>query len=124
MNEARISGTLTKDPQIRYTTANLCWATFTVMVEAEGKKSRAYIPCKAFGSVAEELEKVGKKDMFVEIEGRIQTGSYTGRDGKKVYTVDVIAEKIDYSHGLHPSIEDQAAAVVEGFTQITEDFPF
>ena len=123
-NYVEICGTIQKDPVVRYTAAGLCWASWTTMVEAEGKKGRAYVPCKAFGAVAEELEKVGKKDVFIELEGRISTGSYTAKDGHKVYTVDVVAEKIDYSHGLHPSIEDQAAAVVEGFTQTDEMFPF
>ena len=125
MNEVKIAGTIQKDPTIRYTSTNLCWAQFTTVVETEGKKARAYVPCKAFGDVAEELEKFGKKDMFITLEGRIATGSYTAKDGHKVYTVDVVAEKIDYSKGLHPSVEDKAAEQVAlGFESLSEAFPF
>lgn len=124
-NYVKISGTLSKDPTIRYTAAGLCWAQWTTVVEAEGKKGRAYIPCKAFGEVAQELEKVGKAEIFVTIEGRIATGSYTAKDGRKVFTVDVIAEKVDFSKGLLPSKEDKAS-VPEGFQEVISDdmFPF
>lgn len=121
-NSVHIEGKISKDPTIRYTASNLCWAQFVTVVEVEGKKARSYVPCKAFGEVAEELEKIGKKDVYVIIDGHIATGSYNAKDGHKVYTVDVIAESIDFSKGLLPDSTDQA--MPEGFSELTEDFPF
>ena len=120
-NFVHIAGTIQKDPVVRYTAAGLCWATWTTVVESEGHKARSYIPTKAFGDVAQEVEKLGKKDCYVIIEGRIATGSYTTKDGRKVYTVDVVAEEIDFSKGVLPDETDKA---VEGFEQVSEDFPF
>ena len=121
-NSVHIEGKISKDPTIRYTAANLCWATWVTVVEVDGKKARAYVPCKAFGEVAEELEKVGKAGVFVILEGHIATGSYTAKDGHKVYTVDVVAEKIDFSKGLLPDETD----IPQGFSQVADDemFPF
>ena len=121
-NLVTLEGFVQKDPVIRYTSAGLCWASWTTVVETEGKKARAYVPCKAFGEVAQEMEKVGKANEVVTVEGRIATGSYTAKDGHKVYTVDVVAEKIDFSKGLLPDESDNPTPT--GFSEISEDFPF
>ena len=125
MNEVKIAGKIQKDPTIRYTAAGLCWAAWTTVVEIEGKKGRVFAPCKAFGEVAEELEKMGKANCFITIEGRLTTGSYTNKQGIKVFTVDVVAEKIDYSKGMLPDDVDTASEQTpSGFTAAEDDFPF
>lgn len=125
MNEVRISGKIEKEPAVRYSAAGLCIATWTTVVEVEGKKSRVFVPCKAFGEVAQELESLGKVGTYIEVEGRCASGSYTARDGQKKFVFEIVAEKIDYSKGLAPSVQDAASAQIPmGFEEVAEDFPF
>lgn len=122
-NHVELKGKINKDPVVRYSASGLCWASFTLNVPTDNGKGRSYISCKAFAEVAQELEKVAKKDMYVELTGHIQTGSYEGRNGK-VYTTDVIAETIDYSKGVAPDKTDVQASIPTGFTELDSDIPF
>ena len=103
MNNVFLIGNLTKNPDISYTTSNdpLCVAKFTVAVnEGYGDKQRTdYISCVAFGRTAENIERFLAKGKKVAVSGRIQTGSYE-KDGHKVYTTDVIAERVEFLGGL------------------------
>lgn len=128
MNYVELSGTIYKDPQVRYAASGLCWASWTTLVTTatanKAKPAKAYIQCKAFGEIAQEFEKIAKKDMSITIEGHIVTGSYNNKDGHKVYTTDVVADKIDYSKGVEPDADDIQATVPQGFTQMDDDIPF
>lgn len=92
-------GRLTKDPEIRYSQGErpMCVARYTLAVDREykqqGQPSADFINCIAFGKNAEFVENYMKKGMKVAVKGRIQTGNYTDKNGNKVYTTDVIAEK-------------------------------
>lgn len=121
-NYVELCGKIQKDPVVRYTASGLCWATWTLNVPTENGKGRSYISCKAFGDVAQEFEKMARKDMYIEMTGRIQTGSYEGRNGK-VYTTDVVADNIDYSKGVAPGEDDIPAQIPSGFTAV-DDIPF
>lgn len=124
MNEVKIGGTIQKDPVVRYASSGLCWASWSMVVESEGKKNyKSFIQCKAFGELAQDMEKHGKKDLYIEVSGHIQTGSYEGRNGK-VYTTDVIAESIDFSKSALPDATDAQAAIPTGFAAIDDDLPF
>ncbi|MEI3212922.1 MAG: single-stranded DNA-binding protein [Lachnospiraceae bacterium] len=98
MNKVDLTGRLTKDPQSRWTNGQesqeqICIVRFTLAVNRRKKDAGAdFISCVAFGKSAESLEKYCKKGTKLEISGRIQTGSYTNKDGGKVYTTDVIVE--------------------------------
>lgn len=102
MNKVQLIGRLTKDPDIRYTQGNnpMCVARFTLAVDRrykkEGEQTADFIPCIVFGKSAEFTEKYFKKGMRVAVSGRIQTGSYTNRDGQKVYTTDVVVEEQEF----------------------------
>lgn len=122
-NHVELKGKISKDPVVRYTSSNLCWAAWTLNVPTDNGKGRSYISCKAFGEIAEELEKVAKKDMYIELTGHIQTGSYEGRNGK-VYTTDVVAEHIDFSKGVAPDKTDVSATIPTGFAELDSDIPF
>ena len=103
MNKVELVGRLTRDPEVRYTTgesANAI-ARFSVAVNrrfknAEGNYDADFINCVAFGKTAEFVEKYFTKGMAIGLTGRIQTGSYTNKDGQKVYTTDVVVEETEF----------------------------
>lgn len=116
MNKAIISGRLTRDAVVRYSQGNdpTAVARFTLAVDRKVKRdqntqSADFISCVAFGKQGEFMEKFGKQGVKFEISGRIQTGSYTNREGAKVYTTEVICEEIEFGESKASS-ERHAAA--------------
>lgn len=100
MNKVLLVGNLVKDVEVRYTTNESAVARFTIAINRETKNKDGnydadYINCVSFGERAKSLSDYLKKGSKVSVEGRIQTGSYE-KDGKKVYTTDVIVEKIQF----------------------------
>lgn len=103
MNKVNLIGRLTADPEVRYTQVDqpMCIASYRLAVERRGKKVEGqqnadFISIKAFGKGGEFAEKYLHKGMKVAVSGHIQTGSYTNRDGQKVYTTDVIADEQEF----------------------------
>lgn len=102
MNLVIISGNLTNDPEVRYTQGMepQAVATFNVAVDRpvrQGAAKQTDFPrCTAFGKQAENCERYLKKGRKVLIRGRIQTGSYTNKDGATIYTTDVIADSVEF----------------------------
>lgn len=101
INKVVLSGRLTKDPEIRHTQGGTCVAHYTVAVnrrkkEDDGTVKADFISCVVMGKGAEHAEKYYRKGMKIDLSGRIQTGSYTNRDGVKVYTTDVFVEEQDF----------------------------
>jgi single-strand DNA-binding protein len=103
MNRVDMVGRLTRDPDIRYTSGDnqTCVARFTIAVNrnfknAQGEYDADFISCIAFGKTGEFIEKYFKKGSRIGLSGRIQTGSYTNKDGQKVYTTYVVAENIEF----------------------------
>lgn len=105
MNRVVLMGRLTRDPEIRWTQGQdqRCQARFTLAVDRKVKKTDAgqqtadFISCAAFGKMAEFMEKYYRQGLKVVVSGRIRTGSYTNRDGVKVYTTDVIVDEQDFA---------------------------
>lgn len=101
MNKVILIGRLTKDPEVRYTNGEtpLAIARYSVAVDRQSKEESAadFIGCVAFGKQGEFAEKYLHKGMKVAVEGRIQTGSYTNKEGKKVYTTDVVVERHEFA---------------------------
>ena len=104
MNKWIGMGRLTRNPEVRWTQGQeqKCVARVTVAVDRRGQKqdgqqSADFISCVAFGRQGEFAEKYLKQGMKVAIVGRIQTGSYTNRDGQKVYTTDIVVEEIEFA---------------------------
>jgi single-strand DNA-binding protein len=102
MNSVKLSGRLVRDPEVRYTqSANpMAVAKFTLAVDRkikkDGEQSADFINCTAFGKTAEIIEKHVRKGVKLIVEGRWQTGSYTNKDGAKVYTNDCAVESIEF----------------------------
>ena len=103
MNKTLLIGRTTKDPDIRYTQSEqpMTIARFNLAVDRrfkkEGEQSADFISCVAFGKTAEFIEKYVFKGTKIAVEGRIQTGSYTNKDGNKVYTTDVVVEQVEFA---------------------------
>lgn len=140
MNKVILMGRLTRDPSIRYTQGenNTCVARYTLAVDRkykrEGEQAADFINCVAFGKTAEFTEKYLKQGTKIVITGRIQTGSYTNKDGNKVYTTDVIVEDCEFaesknaSQNTQPSQPEPSPTDADGFMNIPdgleEELPF
>ncbi len=103
MNKVILMGRLTRDPEIRYSQGenSTAVARYTLAVDRrykrEGEPTADFIPCVAFGKQAEHAEKYYHQGLRVTISGHIQTGSYTNKDGQKVYTTEVIIEEQEFA---------------------------
>ncbi len=143
MNKVILMGRLTRDPEIRYTQGErqMAIARYSLAVnrsfKREGEPDADFINCVAFGRQADFAEKHLKKGIRIVITGRIQTGSYTNRDGVRVYTTDIIVEEQEFAEskaasernaaGFSASQQSQAPArpapaeaVDDGFMNIPE----
>ena len=102
MNKVILVGRLVKDPDIRYSqgASSTCIARYTLAVDRkfkqEGQPTADFINCIAFGKLGEFAEKYLHKGVKIAVTGRIQTGSYTNKDGQKVYTTDVVVEEQEF----------------------------
>ena len=103
MNTVILMGRLTRDPEIRYSSgdASTAIAHYSLAVDRrfkrDGQPTADFFNCTAFGKTGEFVEKYLKKGTKVVVTGRIQTGSYTNKDGQKVYTTDVVAEDQEFA---------------------------
>lgn len=137
MNKVILMGRLTRNPDVRYSQGEkpTCVARYTLAVnrrcKREGEQEADFISCVAFGKQGEFAEKYLKQGTKIVIAGRIQTGSYTNRDGIKVYTTDVVVEEQEFaeskaanSSGSQSAPEAPAAAqpkeISDGFMTIPE----
>ena len=142
MNKVILMGRLTRDPEVRYSQGESATAVarFTLAVDRRFRRDDAstdFIGCVAFGRNAEFIEKYFRQGTKALITGRIQTGSYTNRDGQKVYTTDVVVEETEFAEskgaqadsGFQPASRPQpSAAMGDGFMNIPdgidEELPF
>ncbi len=138
MNKVILMGRLTRDPEVRYSQGEnqTAVARFTLAVDRrfrrEGDQTADFISCVAFGKTAEFIEKYTKQGTKICADGRIQTGSYTNREGQKVYTTDVVIENAEFAEskaaseassgqGFKPAQQPAPSqAVSEGFMNIAD----
>ena len=103
MNKVILMGRLTRNPEVRYGAGenSTAVARYTIAVERrfkrDGEQSADFIGCVAFGRNAEFAEKYLRQGTKIVLTGRIQTGSYTNRDGQKVYTTDIVVEEQEFA---------------------------
>ena len=104
MNKVILMGRLTRDPEVRYSQGEnaLAIARYTLAVDRraarrEGEATADFINCVAFGRSAEFAERYLRQGTKIVVSGRIQTGSYTNRDGQKVYTTEVVVEEQEFA---------------------------
>lgn len=111
MNKVILMGRLTRDPDVRYSAGenSTAVARYTIAVDRrfkrDGEATADFISCVAFGRSAEFAEKYLRQGMRIVVEGRIQTGSYTNKEGVKVYTTDVIVEQQEFAESKAASQE-------------------
>lgn len=118
MNNVVLIGRLTRDPDVRYTEGEnaTAFARYTLAVDRrfhrDGENSADFIGCVAFGKNAEFAEKYLRKGVKIAVSGRIQTGSYTNREGQTVYTTDVVVENHEFAEakGISEGNTDNATA--------------
>ena len=114
MNKVILMGRLTRDPEVRYSqgATPLAIARYTLAVDRrfrrDGEATADFIPCVAFGRQAEHAEKYYHQGLRVTISGRIQTGSYTNKDGVKVYTTEVVVEEQEFAESKSASEAHQS----------------
>lgn len=103
MNKVILMGRLTRDPDVKYTAGDnpMAIARYTLAVDRRFKRENEatadFISCVAFGKAAEFVERYFRQGIRIVVSGRIQTGSYTNRDGNKVYTTDVVVEEQEFA---------------------------
>jgi single-strand DNA-binding protein len=146
MNKVILMGRLTRDAEIRYSQGenSTAVARFTIAVDRRFRRDNDeqnadFISCVAFGRTAEFLERFGRKGTKFVLDGRIQTGSYTNREGQRVYTTDVVAENVEFAESKNaasgggdynraPSAPSPSGAAGDGFMNIPdgidEELPF
>ena len=143
MNKVILMGRLTRDPEVRYSQGenSTAIARYTLAVDRrfrrfnDGVQTADFIGCVAFGRSAEFAEKYFRQGLKVIVTGRIQTGSYTNKDGQKVYTTDIVVEEHDFceSKGTAAGTTEEAASPYgpvdeNGFMNvpdgISEELPF
>lgn len=134
MNNVSLIGRLTRDPEVRYTQDQMAVARFSVAIDrpvSSGKEKQTDFPnVVVFGRQAENCERFLSKGRLVGIQGRIQTGSYTNKDGNKVYTTEVVANRVEFldwgdrpSGAAAPARQDDD--IPAGFEALEdEDIPF
>ena len=133
MNKVILMGRLTRDPEVRYSQGDnsMAIARYTLAVDRrfrrnnDGEQTADFISCVAFGKVAEFAEKYLRQGTKIAITGRIQTGSYTNKDGQKIYTTDVVVEEHEFAESKGASAGNngttQRAADSDGFMNIPDD---
>lgn len=109
MNKVILMGRLTRDPEVRYSQGDnpMAIANYTLAVDRrykrDGEDSADFISCVAFGKAAEFAEKYFRQGLKIAVIGHIQTGSYTNRDGQKVYTTKVCVEEQEFAESKRAS---------------------
>lgn len=133
MNKTILMGRLTADAEVRYSQGDnsMAIARYTLAVDRRGKardgeQTADFINIVAFGKAGEFVEKYFHKGMKVLVTGRIQTGSYTNKEGQKVYTTEVIAEDQEFCESKNT--QEKPTGDFDGFVNIPEgideDLPF
>lgn len=135
MNKVILIGRLTRDPEVRISQGGTASAVarFTLAVERrikrDGESTADFINCVSFGKSAEFAEKYFRQGTKIAVTGRIQTGSYTNKDGVKVYTTDVVVEEQEFAESKNASSNNNyqgtpapspSASMEDGFMNIPE----
>lgn len=142
MNKIMLMGRLTRDPETRYSQgeSQFAIARFSLAVDRrfkrQGEPDADFFNCTAFGKQGEFVEKYLKQGTKILLFGRVQNDNYTNKNGEKVYSVQIIAEEIEFAEskasqgggGFQPVQPDPTQAADDGFLNIPngieEELPF
>ncbi|MCR4924636.1 MAG: single-stranded DNA-binding protein [Lachnospiraceae bacterium] len=138
MNKVILMGRLTRDPEVRYSTGDnqMAIARYTLAVDRRfnrngNDQTADFINCVAFGKSGEFAEKYFRKGIKIVVTGRIQTGSYTNKDGQKVYTTEVVAEDQEFAESKNAAapvgsgsgyVDTHDAALGDAASDLSDDF--
>ena len=125
MNKVILMGRLTRDPEVRYSqgATPLAIARYTLAVDRRNSRSNNggdeqtadFIPCVAFGKAGEFAERYFRKGTKIAVSGRIQTGSYTNKDGVRVYTTDIVVEEQEFAESKNASSGNEGGYTNNGY---------
>ena len=133
MNKVILMGRLTRDPETRTAAAGTTVGRYSIAVDRkhtqqDGQPTADFINIVTFGKAAEWAEKYLKKGTKVLVTGRLQTGSFTNKDGVKIYTTDVVAEDQEFTEKKSDGSSNRAPSAFDGFEEgpegIEDDLPF
>lgn len=126
MNKVILMGRLVRDPEVRWTQGAdaKCVAKFTVAVDRMKKDEADFISCTAFGKTAEFAEKYLAKGTKMLIDGRWQTGSYTNKEGQKVYTNDCIVDRMEFAESKNSAPAAPKVEETMVIPDIDDEVPF
>ena len=128
MNKVMLMGRLTRDPEVRYSQGErqMAIARYTLAVDRRGRRNSDpqngdqtadFIQCVAFDRAAEFAEKYLRQGTKILVTGRLQTGSYTNRDGQRVFTTDVIIEEQEFAESKNAARENGGSTFSGNFQQ-------
>jgi single-strand DNA-binding protein len=123
MNKWIGMGRLTRDPETRNTQDGMCISRYTIAVDRRGRKDSDgadFIPVKAFGKAAEFADRYLHKGMKIVVSGRIQTDSYTNREGEKVSAWEIVADEQEFAESKGASASAQPEKQNDDFMRIPD----
>ena len=126
MNCVNLIGRLTAEPEVRYTQTNIMVTQFNLAVnrayaKPEDKEKADFITVLAWNKTAEFVSKYFRKGQQVGVTGRIETGSYDDKDGKKVYVTEVVVENIEFCGSKNVDNSEKENSI---FGNAEEEIPF
>ncbi len=115
INRVVLVGRLTKDPELKYTQTGIAVTRFTLAVNrafqsASGEREADFISCVAWRKQAENIANFLRKGSLVGVDGRIQTGSFEGQDGKRVYTTEVVADSTQFLEPRNANADNRSGS--------------
>ena len=121
MNHVTLIGRLTRDPELKYSNSGTAFCRFTVAVNRDFNREEAdFINCLAFKKTAETIAEYLSKGKRIALQGRIQTGSYENKNGDKVSTFEVVADRFEFVD----SARSDTSKNVRSEEDLEDDFPF
>ena len=132
MNSVELIGRATRDPQVRYTSEQMCVVSFNIAVDRpkrkDAEKQTDFPHIVVYGKQAETCEKYVKQGKLIGVQGSIQTGSYTNRNGDTVYTTDVVANRVEFldwgQQKPEPKPKQEEPVHQQTFEETDDDCPF
>ena len=126
MNNVTLMGRLTRDPELKYSQSGKAYCRFTVAINREFNKEEAdFINCLAFGKTAETIAEWLGKGRRIALQGRIQTGNYENKNGDKVNTFEVVADRFEFVDSARSETsKNQSYSNNDDVLDDNDDFPF
>lgn len=125
MNSVLLIGRISNDLDLRYTTDGKAVLKFNLAVQRMNKDEADFPRVTIFNKQAENTQRYCHKGSAVAVQGRIQTGSYKDKEGRTVYTTDIIGDRIEFLSGREPEQADgEPRAEIPEFSMLDEDVPF